>query len=70
MNVDLEYLHLFQRNKFKFWRFFSLLINSIKSIIGLNTAFKSYFSVLVSQKLNTFTPFNYLISLRESFQVV
>jgi hypothetical protein len=44
----------FQRNKFRFWRFSSPLINPIKAKIGLNTAFKAYFSVLVSQKLNTY----------------
>jgi hypothetical protein len=54
MNVDLEYLHLFQRNKFRFWRSSSPLINSIKAKIGLNIAFKAYFSALVSHKLNTY----------------
>jgi len=54
MNFDLEYLHLFQRNKFILWRFSSPLINPVKAIIGLNTAFEAYFSVLVSRKLNTY----------------
>jgi len=57
MNVDLRHLCLFQRNKFRFWRSSSPLINPIKAIIGLNTAFEAYFSVLVSQKLNTHTSY-------------
>ena len=63
MNVYLKNLYLFQRNEYKFWRLFPFPINLVKANFGLNITFKAYFSVLISQNLNTYLKIN----LRKSF---